>query len=167
MEKVRLPYFDNIEVKLDQETDISIPGAANALNTFLALTPNDRLSDAAHIYAYYRDIHLAVGGEEWMDAEMGVPEAPSDLWKSVFPTDLMVIQELVDDGHWYVGVMADCAWEKEHGLWMVWKDGRHLCKVGEYDGHASNASAYADDSLRNIVYKALDKEFTTYFQERE
>ncbi|GHD23605.1 DUF6985 domain-containing protein [Tianweitania populi] len=167
MKRVSLPYFNNIGVEVDEETDLSIPEAAAALNAFISLSPNDRSADAPHIYAYYKDIHLAVGGEEWMDAEMGVPKAPSDIWKSVSPTHLMVIPELVDDGHWYVGVTADCAWEKEHGLWMVWKDGRQICKVGEYDGHASNASAHGDESVRNVVYKALDDEFTTYFEARE
>ena len=64
-------------------------------------------------------------------------------------------------GHSYVVVEANCDWEEEHGLMLVWKDGKRLTKVGGYDGHLSNVWAYDDDTLENVVYAASNPKFQT------
>lgn len=45
------------------------------------------------------------------------------------------------------------SWEPEHGLQLVFENGLTVCKVGPYDGHNTNAHAYADASLLNVVFK--------------
>jgi hypothetical protein len=44
---------------------------------------------------------------------------------------------------------------------LVWHNGTTLIKVGSYDGHLTNRSAYADDSLIDVVYAASNPEYTT------
>jgi hypothetical protein len=43
-------------------------------------------------------------------------------------------------------------WEPEHGLQIVFRDGRAVTKVGPYGGHLTNSAAHADDTLDGIVY---------------
>jgi hypothetical protein len=53
----------------------------------------------------------------------------------------------------YVSLECGCDWEEEHGMQLVFKNGLQVVKVGPFDGHLTNADAYADDSLENVVYK--------------
>jgi uncharacterized protein DUF6985 len=157
---IRIPYFDNAEVsRFDDEVAPGDTAAAEAvLASFLALTPTDRIADSRHVFAYYRDYHEAVGGKDWLDAEMGVPQTAADIWHSVTPGPVTVGKH---DGHWYVAMEAECRWEPEHGLMMVWRDGMTLSKVGGYDGHMTNGAAYANDSLKDVVYAASKEKYTT------
>ena len=61
---LKLPYFDNAEVELDEDLQEPDERAAEALAAFLRLTLADRLRDSRHVYAYYRDFHEVVGGED-------------------------------------------------------------------------------------------------------
>ena len=43
----------------------------------------------------------------------------------------------------------------EYDLQIVFKNGLRVNKVGPYDGHVTNADAYADDSLEDVVFKSF------------
>lgn len=135
--------------------------AAPALAAFARLTPADRLADSLHVFNYYRDFHQDVGGEEWLDEEMGVPATPEDIWQHVTPGTVFVKLDERHPDHVYVVMEAQCAWEGEHGLMMVWEDGARLTKVGGYDGHVTNETAYARPDYEGIVYRANDPALTT------
>ena len=98
---------------------------------FVSLTPADRIADSRHVYAYYQDFRDAVGGGEWLDEEMGIPQTAADISHSVTPGPITISEH---DGHWFVAMEAECGWEEEHGLMMVWRDGATLSKVGGYKG---------------------------------
>lgn len=156
----KVPYFDNAEMETIEE--VREEGAAAALAAFIALTRENRIADARHVYAYYKDYHQAVGGADWLDEEMGVPETPADIWKYVTPSnEIDVTKGRGGDENWYVVMEANCGWEEEHGLMLVWRNGAILTKVGGYDGHLTNSRAYADDSLSDVVYAASDPLHTT------
>ncbi|HVV36962.1 MAG TPA: hypothetical protein VHC63_10205 [Acidimicrobiales bacterium] len=53
----------------------------------------------------------------------------------------------------YVTFEGEVAWEPEHGLGLVFEDGRRVVKVGPYDGHATVAHAFGDPALLNVVFK--------------
>lgn len=53
----------------------------------------------------------------------------------------------------YVSFEGEVAWEPEHGLQLVFADGRELCKVGPYDGHLTHAAAYGDLDLLGQIYR--------------
>jgi len=158
---VQLPYFNNAEVELFDDFDENDLQAAEALATFLALTPADRLKDSRHVFAYYCDFREAVGGEDWLDAEMGIPEKPEDIWDHVTPNVVGVWKGRGDDKHTYIFVEANCVWEEEHGLLLVWRDGKVLNKAGGFDGHPTNAGAYADNAMSDMVYRASNPDYTT------
>jgi len=56
------------------------------------------------------------------------------------------------DGRVYVSVEYECDWEPEHGLQIVFRDGRTVTKVGPYNGHLTNNSAYGRPDLDDVVY---------------
>ena len=151
---LKLPYFDNAEVELDEDLEEPDERAAEALAAFLRLTSADRLRDSRHVYAYYRDFHEAVGGEDWLDAEMGIPEKPEDIWAHVTPGVVGVWTGNGDDPHLYIFVEANCRWEVEHGLLLVWRDGKVLTKAGGFDGHPTNNES-------DVVYDASNPKHTT------
>lgn len=156
--KIKVPYFDDFEVELAEEVSLD----DLALVEFLKRDPSDRLKDSRHVFSYYQDIYAMVGGEDWLDEKMGVVSSAKQIWSHVTPGPIFLESGHGSDASQYVVMEAECTWEGEHGLMMVWKDGRNLCKVGGYDGHVTNANAYADDKLINIVYSAFDEKFTTF-----
>ena len=128
-----------------------------ALAAFSALGPEDRRSDTRHVWAYFQDVYEDIG--EHVDEAMEIPATPDGSWAHVRPRCLYI--DVKDDGTCFVMIECDCDWEEEHGLQMVWRDGSALCKAGPYDGHMTNANAYADPKLAEVVYKAVNEQFTT------
>jgi hypothetical protein len=159
---VKVAYFDNAEIEvLEDDYDPSDPKAVAALAAFLALTPSDRLRDSRHVYAYYQDVREVVGGEDWLDEEMGVPNGPEDIWSYVYPSVIGVWTSDDDDDNYYVFLEANCGWEDEHGLLLVWRNGAVLNKAGSFDGHPTNERAFADPAMRDVVYASSSPEHVT------
>jgi hypothetical protein len=83
-------------------------------------------------------------------------ETPSDVWKYVqFGSELHVNRRADgdDEDGIYFSFDCNCDWELEHGLNLVLRDGLVFTKVGPYDGHLTNADAYADPTLKGVVFK--------------
>jgi len=57
-----------------------------------------------------------------------------------------------DENDVYVSLGGGCDWEIEHGLQITLRNGNQLAKVGDYDGHVTNADAYDSDDLRGVIY---------------
>lgn len=134
-----------------------------ALAAFLALTPQDRLKDTPHVYAYYRETceEMARDGDDPLD--MVRPAFPAQIWDHVRPVYITVDDRRhMDEDAAYISIECRCAWEGEHGLMMVWRHGRDLVKVGPYDGHLLNSDAYGDDRLLNVVFHSLDPRLSTH-----
>ncbi|WP_425515747.1 MULTISPECIES: DUF6985 domain-containing protein [Rhizobium] len=66
-----------------------------------------------------------------------------------------------DDDNWYVVMEAECAWDAEDGIMLVWRNGTTLSKVGPYNGHLTNKNAYGGETLRDVVYKVRNTEYMT------
>jgi hypothetical protein len=157
--KVAVGFFDGAEIPMDEP---ETPDTATALTAFLGLTSADRQSASRHVHAYYLDVHEAVGGEDWLDAAMGVPANPEAIWDHVHPRLVFTEHDRSSPGNEaYVVVECDCDWEEEHGLMLCFREGQTLTKCGGYDGHVTNCNAYADDSLLDTVYYATNPKFTT------
>jgi hypothetical protein len=55
----------------------------------------------------------------------------------------------------YASLECNCDWEEEHGLLIVFKEGREVSKIGPYDGHLTHSDAYGDPALEDVVYRSL------------
>ncbi|HEY8577816.1 MAG TPA: hypothetical protein VIL88_15935 [Devosia sp.] len=158
---VKVAYFDGAELVFDTEEDLDEHKTAAAVEAFLALTAGDRIKDTRHVYAYYKDVHEATDGQDWLDEEMGVPATPEAIWSHVQPGMLGIWHGYGEDESVYVFAECNCDWDVEHGLLLVWRDGKVLNKAGEFDGHPTNANAYGDETLRDVVYHASNPAWST------
>ena len=126
-----------------------------AIRTFLALDPSALTVASPSIFAYYRDVMDDVMAEGDMDWYVEI-EGPHDVLNHVqLGNQPTVSRDAHGDRRVYVSLECECDWEIEHGLQIVFRDGRAVTKVGPYDGHLTNASAYADDGLDGVVYHRL------------
>lgn len=42
----------------------------------------------------------------------------------------------------YVQIAAECDWEPEHGLQIIYRRGVEFCRVSDQDGHLTYSDAY-------------------------
>ncbi|MFQ6398998.1 DUF6985 domain-containing protein [Nocardia sp. KC 131] len=126
-----------------------------AVSEFLALTPSALQAAAPSVFAYYRDVMDAVvadGDNDWY-VEVASEDAVFDHVQ--FGDELRVLRGHDGDQHVYVSLECECDWEQEHGLQIVFRDGRTVTKVGPYDGHLTNSRAYGDSRFDGVVYVTL------------
>ncbi|HEU0015243.1 MAG TPA: hypothetical protein VFQ45_16245 [Longimicrobium sp.] len=117
---------------------------------FLAADPSVLRAAEPYLFAYYRDCRR--NGVTGLDLR-----SPRDVWRHVQLGDEPAIGRDGDDPrHVYVSLEGECDWEPEHGLQIVLENGVRVCKVGPFDGHMTNASAYGDERLRDVVYQGSD-----------
>ncbi len=124
-----------------------------AIANFLSSTPAVLKEAEPHVFSYYDDMK-----EFWQqDAESFVElKSPSEVWAHVqFGGEAIVSRRRNGDKGVYISLECNCDWEPEHGLQIVFRNGNRVNKVGPYDGHLTNANAYADPDLEDVVYKRL------------
>lgn len=121
---------------------------AAAIETFRRLDRAALEAVSDHAFAYYQDEWEALESED--RAYLPTIESASQVWEHVRLGDEPIVT--LDEGHAYVSLECECDWEEEHGLGLVFRDGAAVTKLGPVDGHPTNAHAYADDSLADVVY---------------
>jgi hypothetical protein len=104
----------------------------------LNLTSVDRLSASVHVFQNYRNNVEAVG-EDNMSIHI---ESVTDIWAHVHPSDIFVSKRGRRDSLIYVQIGAECDWEIEHGLQIVYRSGYMLSRVSAQDGHLTYTDAY-------------------------
>jgi hypothetical protein len=120
------------------------------------LDPESKLLGALEpfVIAYCKDV-LANYPPEWSRPEVEL-DGSGDIWQYVSFGDTFIVTREVDGPYFEAGIYFDmecnCEWEVEHGLQFVIRGGDVVVKVGPYDGHPTNAHAYADETLRGVVY---------------
>ncbi|MFD0279701.1 DUF6985 domain-containing protein [Kitasatospora sp. NPDC127111] len=121
-----------------------------AIRAFLRLDESALTSASAPVFQYYLDARTEVGGDEDFVSVAG----PDDVWSHVRPAGEVSVQR--EDAHGdqqvYVSVECECAWEPEHGLQVVFRRGSSVSKVGPFDSHLTNASAFDRADLADVVY---------------
>ncbi|WP_458690881.1 DUF6985 domain-containing protein [Nocardia tengchongensis] len=124
-----------------------------AIRQFLLLEPTALLDATSAVFSYYRDVTadvLAAGDDEWY-VEISTEAEIFDHVRLGDEPAISVERE-APRGHVYVSLEYECDWEPEHGLQIVFRDGLTVTKVGPYDGHLTNAAAFDDDRLTQVVY---------------
>jgi len=125
-------------------------GLVACIEAFCSLDPSYLKSASAHVFDYYRDVARDIGS-----TAPGFPDIsqPDQVWNFVRLTQQPFVQREAQGGHWFVALENECDWELEHGLMLVFKAGRELTKVSQYDGHLTNRHAFADVSIpEDAVY---------------
>lgn len=134
---------------IDEDTDPAddLAPVHEAARAFLALDPGALEAASSHVYAYYVDM-VTIGRASGMAAPPEVT-GPHAVWDHVtFGTEFW-LERL--DGRAYVSVECECSWEPEHGLQLVFRDGRGVTRVGPFDGSLTNGG--------EVVYRHVSDRF--------
>lgn len=123
-----------------------------ALRNFLAADESTLRAATAPLFQYYVDINSQWDPED--DEYLELSEV-DDLWRHVRLGDHPVLRRRMRDGLVYVSVECGCAWEPEHGLQLVFKNGMTISKLGPFNSHLSNADAYGRPDLEGVIYKGF------------
>ena len=118
-----------------------ITEADNALKSFLSLTINDRNSLSELVNQNCTDFLEMVDFDE-MDEELRQISEPNDIWKFVYPTEIYVSRRSRRDQDIYISISCNCEWEQEHGLQLVFRQGKKLTRISSNDGHLTESDAY-------------------------
>jgi len=124
-----IPYFDNKELKIgfvEATYEPYLLAADRVLQNFLNLSVQDRLNDSQLVFHYYNEV-LKHGYTKPLDLNV-----ITDIWNFVYPGEIMVLWGKDED--YYLCVTCDCEWEEEHGLQLVFKDGKKLTRASGHDG---------------------------------
>jgi hypothetical protein len=121
-----------------------------AIRTFLSLDVSTLTAAAPAAFAYYQEMLEAFG--EGLDDFPRIA-GPEEVWDHVtFDRHEVTVQRNGEGTPVYVSVECECAWEEEHGLQLVLREGARVTRVAPYDGHLTNASAYGRPELEDVVY---------------
>ncbi|MFJ8039121.1 DUF6985 domain-containing protein [Kitasatospora sp. NPDC096147] len=135
---------DDDDAKVDFET---------AISAFLRLDESAPRSASGPVFQYYLDVKTEVDGDE----DFVSIASPEDVWSHVRLGGEVSVQR--EDAHGdrqvYVSVECECAWEPEHGLQIVFRRGSSVSKVGPFDSHLTNVSAFDRADLADVVYCRL------------
>lgn len=165
--EIEVPLFGNQQLTItftefDPSRDRTfIDEADQALTNFLALTVEDRNAISALAYKNCLDFFEITGFdeevvkmfqeiEEPMDWHLRVIEKgrllalqdKNEVWQFIRPTEIYVTRRLYEEQDIYIQVACQCDWEEEHGLQLVFRQGKKLTRISEQDGHLTEADAY-------------------------
>jgi hypothetical protein len=156
---IAIPFFDNKKLTItfmdfEPEHDRTfVEQADQALTHFLKLSAAYRNLISAIAYKNCTDFLDAVGFDE-ADAPLRQINNQEDIWKFIHPTEIYVTRRHRSDHDIYVQIACECDWEQEHGLQLVFRQGKQLTRISDQDGHLTDADAYdkpdEEDELLSI-----------------
>lgn len=137
---IAIPYFDGLPLTftLDGIEEADAGEASVAIESFLRLGPRDRLAASPFVYKNYSRI-ADMADEEDMGCRI---DSDARVWEHVHPSEIFVSRRSRRDRAIYVQVTAECDWEPEHGLQLVYRRGSELSRVSYQDGHLTHTDAF-------------------------
>ena len=120
------------------------------MSAFFRLGSSDREQAGRYVFRLYSQFVEAVGEDEF---DFSIPSA-SVVWDFVTPTEIHVSRRHRRDQLVYVEILAECRWEVEHGLAVVYRSGSKLSRASEQDGHLTTSDAFDFPEERDtIIYE--------------
>ncbi|MEQ1732849.1 MAG: hypothetical protein ABL940_04205 [Bacteroidia bacterium] len=145
--KVEIPFIDNEELVItfmdcEPERDQTfIEEADLALSNFLKLTINDREAISELAYKSCMNFLDTVDFDE-ADDQLRHIKNQDEIWNFIYPTEIYVTRRPYKERDIYVVLACECEWEQEHGLQLVFRQGKQLTRISDQDGHLTEADAY-------------------------
>ena len=144
---IKFPFFDSMRLPViymdfdpDHDPDF-LQEADNALTNFLTLNPADRNSISELAYKNCIDFLDAIGFDESYESLRNLVEQ-NEIWKLIHPSEIYVTRRPYKEQDMYVQIACACDWEQEHGLQLVFRQGKKLTRISDQDGHLTEADAY-------------------------
>ena len=109
-----------------------------AIASFLKLGASDRLAISRHVFANYRRMAKLVSEKDDLGCRIESEEA---VWQHVHPSEVFISRRHRRDKAIYISITAECDWEPEHGLQIIYRRGSELARVSDQDGHLTHTDA--------------------------
>lgn len=144
---IEIPFFDNQKLAItfidfEPEDDKNfIQEADQALINFFKLKNEDRNSISGLAYKNCTDFLEAIDFDE-ADEPLRQIEDHNEIWDFIEPTEIHISRRHRRDNDIYVQIACECDWEQEHGLQLVFRQGKQLTRISSQDGHLTEADAY-------------------------
>jgi hypothetical protein len=123
------------------EDKLFVEDADLALKNFLSMTLADRNGISELVHKNSADFLDSVDLDE-MDEGVKNIKDPHDIWKFVYPNAIYVSRRTRRDMDIYIRISANCEWEMEHGLQLVFRQGKKITRISNIDGHLTESDAY-------------------------
>ncbi|MGI4739847.1 MAG: DUF6985 domain-containing protein [Janthinobacterium lividum] len=145
--KFPIPFFDNEELSISftgyepgEDSEFLIE-ADKALTNFLTLGKPDRESIS---YLVYKNCMEFLDTVDFIEEDQPLRDIKdrNEIWKFVWPSNIYLSRRPYNQPDIYVQIACECDWEQEHGLQLVFRQGRKITRVSEQDGHLTEADAY-------------------------
>lgn len=142
---IQIPLFD-LELAItcidfDPVLDSKFMDEADlAIQNFFQLQAFDKLKIAPLIFANFVEICSYLSEDDIPENMRGAQ--PLSIWNFVHPTAIYISRRQSKDKDIYIVLACECDWEKEHGLQLVFRQGKKLTRVSDQDGHLTEADAF-------------------------
>lgn len=149
-QEVPVPFFDGEKlpvsfVDFDPDGDKeALAEADKALANFFALDKSYRESISPLVYKNCREFLEAIGFDEDYQDMWDIKDE-KEIWQFVQPTEISVTPHPDNEYDMYVQVLCECDWEQEHGLQLVFRQGKKLIRVSGQDGHLTDSDESGEE----------------------
>lgn len=146
-ELIAIPFFNKKPLRITfmglvPESDLNfINEADQALKTFLAKKSSDRIELSELAYQNCMNFLNEVGYDE-ADKPLWEINEKREIWNFIYPQNMYVTRRNWRDKDIYIKVTCGCEWEQEHGLQLVFRQGKKLTRISDQDGHITEADAF-------------------------
>ncbi|MFC4478363.1 DUF6985 domain-containing protein [Flavobacterium chungangensis] len=146
--EIKIPFLDNRKLKItfmDFEPEYDkkfIEEADQALTNFLKMNIEDRNLISELAYQNCMDFLDLIEYDEADDSLREIQNT-DEIWEFIYPEKIYISRRYKNDKDVYISIACNCDWEQEHGLQLVFRQGKKLTRISSQDGHLTEADAYA------------------------
>src|SRR5574343_632417 len=144
---IKIPFLDNNELPIifmdfnPKEDTMFLDEADKALVNFFKLSTEYKNIISELVYKNRIDFLDYSGLNDENNLFRQIKDK-NEIWNYVHPTEIYITRRTYKDQDVYFQISCDCDWEKEHGLQLVFRQGKKLTRISEQDGHLTEADAY-------------------------
>lgn len=159
---IKIPFFDNKELKVifmnfvPENDDLFIKEADEAIETFLNKSNSDRIQISKLVYKNCKDFLTDIGFDD-NDKKLWEIKDEKLIWDFVSPNEIYVTRRPYNDKNIYIDINCECQWEQEHGLQLVFRQGKQITRVSQIDGHLTDADAYDKSDSEDELLSRFEK----------
>ncbi len=142
-----IPFLENKKFQITfmdfapQDYATFIQEADRALNNFFQLSENYKEEIAGLLFRQCQDFISAVG-EDGVSESIRNMQSKREVWNFVHFQNIYVQRRRRRDKDIYIALTGNCEWDEEHGLQLVFRQGRKLTRISDQDGHITESDAY-------------------------
>jgi len=160
--EIEVPFFNNEKLIINfigfapEKDKTFIEEADQTLTNFLKLQTEDRNAISELAYKNCMDFLEMVEFDE-DDEPLRQIKNKKEIWNFIRPTEIYVKRRPYNDRDIYLMLSCECDWEQEHGLQLVFRQGKKLTRISSQDGHLTEADAYNKPDETDELLSQFDK----------